>query len=88
VNSSQTTTENVPQYDPVKDPKRRLAKSKDPRWKYVFWPYLQHKYKLECTLCGKIVSSGLSRFKKDLVGGFSIVEKCPKATPKIKKGVS
>ncbi|KAM0919152.1 hypothetical protein ACQ4PT_008394 [Festuca glaucescens] len=85
VNSAEAAAENNPQYDPAKDPKRRPTKSKDPGWKYAFWPDLEDKYKLQCTLCGKIVPSGVSRFKKHLAGGFPIVEKCPKATPEIRK---
>ena len=85
VNSAQAAAENDPRYDPSKDPKRRPAKSKDPGWKYAFWPDLEDKYKLQCTLCGKVVPSGVSRFKKHLAGGFSIVEKCPKSTPEIRK---
>jgi hypothetical protein len=85
VDSAQRAAENASQYDLVKDPKRRLAKSKDPGWKYAFWSDLDDKYKPQCTLCGKIVPSGVSRFKKDLPGDLSIVEKCPKATPEIRK---
>ena len=85
MNFAQTAAENALQYDPFKDPKRRLAKPKDPGWKYAFWSDLEDKYKPQCTLCGKIVPSGVSRFKKHLVGGFPIVEKCPKATAEIRK---
>jgi hypothetical protein len=85
VDSAQRAAENASQYDLVKDPKRRLAKSKDPGWKYAFRSDLDDKYKPQCTLCGKIVPSGVSRFKKDLPGDLSIVEKCPKATPEIRK---
>ena len=85
VNLAQTAAENDPNYDPAKDPKRRPTKSKDPGWKYAFWPDLEDKFKLQCTLCGKKVPAGISRFKKHLAGGFPIVEKCPKTTPEIRK---
>jgi hypothetical protein len=75
--SAQTAAENAEHYDPSKDPKRRPTKSKDPGWKYAFWPDLEDKFKLQCILCGKVVPSGVSRFKKHLAGGFPIVEKMP-----------
>jgi hypothetical protein len=44
------------EYDPKSDPTRKPRKSTDPGWKYGFWPDLQNKDKVECTLCGQVVS--------------------------------
>jgi len=70
-------------YDPKKDPKRR-AKSKDPGWKYAYWP-TEDKNVVECLLCGKILSSGIKRMKQHLLGGYGDVLVCEKTTTEIKK---
>lgn len=75
----------VEPYDPSKDPKRRATKSKDPAWKYSFWPVIEKKDLLQCMLCDKKVYAGVARMKRHLGGGFSDVENCPKATPEIRK---
>ena len=58
------------QYDPSKDPKRRPSKSKDPAWKFTFWPDLEKKDLLQCKLCNKKVYAGVARMKRHLGGGF------------------
>ena len=70
----------VEQYDPSKDPKRRPSKSKDPAWKYEFWPELEKKDLLQCKLCNKKVYVRVARMKRHFGGGFSDVENCPNAT--------
>ncbi|GJN12741.1 hypothetical protein PR202_ga31047 [Eleusine coracana subsp. coracana] len=68
----------------AKDPNRK-AKSKDPRWKYGFWPILGKKEVVHCIFCKKEVNAGIKRFKQHLAGGFGDVEKCPKANEQIRK---
>lgn len=68
--------------DPSKGPKRR-AKSKDPSWKYGFWPNLTNKDLVQCTLCGKQMHSDIKRLKQHLTAGFGDVQKCPKTTSSI-----
>jgi hypothetical protein len=70
-------------YDPNKDPKRR-AKSKDPVWKYAYWP-TEDKQVVECLLCGKVMSSGSKRLKQHLLGGYGDVLVCEKTTSAIMK---
>lgn len=53
--------------DPSKDPKRG-AKSKDPAWKYGFWPDLEKRDLLQCMLCNKRVHAGVGRLKRHLAG--------------------
>ena len=86
VRSAQAAAEADEQYDPFKDPKRRPARSKDPAWKYAFWPELEgSRLLLQCNLCGKRVTSGPLRMKKHLAGGYTVVTMCPKTTPAIQK---
>jgi hypothetical protein len=73
-------------YDPAKDPKRK-AKSKDPTWKYCYWPDLNKKDVVKCILYSKIVHAGVRRLKQHLVGGHGDVAKCPKTTSSINKEV-
>jgi hypothetical protein len=73
--------DNAEPYDPKKDPKRR-AKSKDPGWKYAYWP-TDDKQIVECLLCGKVMCSGIKRAKQHLAGGFGDVLVCEKTTTEI-----
>jgi hypothetical protein len=73
--------DNAEPYDPKKDPKRR-AKSKDPGWKYSYWP-TDDKQIVECLLCGKVMCSGIKRAKQHLAGGFGDVLVCEKTTTEI-----
>ncbi|KAJ1289065.1 hypothetical protein BS78_02G136700 [Paspalum vaginatum] len=57
----------------AEDPKRK-AKSKDPGWKYGFWPDPAKKDQLQCIFCGKRPHGGIIRFKMHLAGGYSVVE--------------
>jgi hypothetical protein len=68
-----------PGYDPKTDPKRK-AKSKDPAWKYCYWPDLNKKDAVKCILCGKIVHAGTRRLKQHLVGGYGEDSKCLNTT--------
>ena len=65
------------------DPRRR-ATSDDPVWKYGFWPDLERKDLLQCTLCGKIVHAGVRRLKQHLSGGCSDADMCPEASMEIR----
>jgi hypothetical protein len=85
VNTAAAAAQADENYDPSKDPKRKPSRSKDPGWKYAFWPDLENKLLLQCTLCNKRVTCGFLRMKKHLAGGFTQVEKCPKATAAINK---
>ena len=85
VRSAQAAEEADEHYDPFKDPKRRPTKSKDPAWKYAFWPDLNKRLLPQCNLCGKQITSGPCRMKKHLAGRFTIVSMCSKTTPEIRK---
>ena len=69
--------------DLANDPRRR-ATSDDPAWKYGFWPDLERKDLLQCTLCGKIVHGGVRRLKQHFSGGSSDADKCPEASMEIR----
>ncbi|KAL9670399.1 hypothetical protein QQ045_007950 [Rhodiola kirilowii] len=71
-------------YDSSKDPTRK-AKSPDPEWKYAFWPDLNKKDMIECTLCHKQVHGGIRRVKMHLAGGYPEVTKCKNTTTTIIK---
>ncbi|KAL9674047.1 hypothetical protein QQ045_030313 [Rhodiola kirilowii] len=73
-------------YDPLNDPDRRLAKSKDPAWKYGSWADVNNKDSTICGLCSKLMlSGGARRLKHHLAGGFTDVITCPKTTSAIMK---
>ena len=71
----------------AKDPKRK-AKSRDPRWKYGFWPDSLKKEMVQCIFCKKVVPAGIKRFKQHLAGGYGDTIKCPKAPELISKEMS
>jgi hypothetical protein len=71
-------------YDPAKDTKRK-TKSKDPAWKYCYWPDLNKKDVVKCILCDKIVHTSVRRLKQRLISGHGDVAKCPKTTSAISK---
>jgi hypothetical protein len=48
---------------------KRKAKSKDPGWKYGWWPDPTKKDFVQCIFCKKVVPSGICRFKQHLAGG-------------------
>ena len=73
------------EYDPKSDHTRKPRKSTDPGWKYGFWPDLQNKDKVECTLCGQVVSGGIKRLKQHLAGAYGDAKLCPKASSGIRK---
>jgi hypothetical protein len=73
------------EYDPKNDPTRKPRKSTDPGWKYGFWPDLQNKDKVECTLCGQVVSGGIKRLKQHLAGAYGDAKLCPKASSGLNK---
>ncbi|KAL6661838.1 hypothetical protein ACP70R_001222 [Stipagrostis hirtigluma subsp. patula] len=68
----------------AQDPKRH-AKSKDPGWKYGFWPYEGKKEVVQCIFCKKEVPSGIKRFKQHIAGGYGDAVKCPKAPAVVRK---
>lgn len=72
--------------DPKNDPKRK-AKSKDPGWKYSFWPEVGNRDLLQCSLCDRKLSGGIKRLKQHLVGGYGDVVKCGKTTESIRKEI-
>ena len=82
--STLNPTAGTERYDPANDPKRK-AKSKDPGWKYGFWPDLTNKDIVQCIRCGKQMHAGVRRLKQHLAGGYGDVEKCPKSTTPIMK---
>jgi len=59
----------------AKDPKRK-AKSRDPGWKYGWWPDIAKKDSVQCIFCKKITPLGISRFKQHLAGGYGDAIKC------------
>jgi len=71
----------------AKDPKRK-AKSRDPGWKYGFWPDPLKKEMVQCIFCKKVVPAGIKRFKQHLAGGYGDTIKCPKAPELISKEMS
>eukprot|EP00267_Zea_mays_P043214 XP_020395281.1 uncharacterized protein LOC111589220 [Zea mays] len=73
------------EYDPKSDPTRKPRKSTDPGWKYGFWLDLQNKDKVECTLCGQVVSGGIKRLKQHLAGAYGDAKLCPKASSALRK---
>ncbi|KAL6535641.1 hypothetical protein OROMI_027015 [Orobanche minor] len=70
--------------DLSKDPTRK-AKSSDPGWKYGFWPDLNNKDIVQCSLCNKQVHAGIRRLKQHLAGGYGDVQMCAKTTTSIIK---
>ena len=66
------------EYDPKSDPTRKPRKSTDPGWKYGFWPDLQNKDKVECTLCGQVVSGGIKRLKQHWQGHMEMQSYVPR----------
>lgn len=68
----------------AEDPKRK-ASSKDPGWKYGFWPDAGKKDQIQCIFCGKKPHGGVLRFKMHLAGGYPVVEKCGKAPAVVRK---
>ncbi|RLN13241.1 hypothetical protein C2845_PM09G18680 [Panicum miliaceum] len=69
--------------DPKTDPKRKPAKSNDPGWKYGFWPTIGNRDVVQCCLCDRRITGGITRLKEHLVGGFGDVQKCVKTTTTI-----
>lgn len=65
------------QYDPSKDPERK-SKSKDPGWKYCFWPDLSNRDLIHCSLCGKQMIAGFKRVSNILQQDL---EMCSAAVP-------
>ena len=69
--------------DPKTDPKRKPAKSNDPGWKYGFWPTIGNRDVVQCCLCDRRITGGITRLKEHLVGGYGDVQKCVKTTTTI-----
>ncbi|RLM69691.1 uncharacterized protein C2845_PM17G09330 [Panicum miliaceum] len=69
--------------DPKTDPNRKLAKSNDPGWKYGFWPTIGNRDVVQCCLCDRRITGGITRLKEHLVGGYGDVQKCVKTTTTI-----
>jgi hypothetical protein len=67
-------------YDPKTDPKRKPGRSNDPGWKYAFWPTIGNRDLLQCCLCDRTVTGGITRLKEHLVGGYGDILKCAKTT--------
>ncbi|XP_062229978.1 uncharacterized protein LOC133927517 [Phragmites australis] len=70
-------------YDPKTDPKRKPGRSNDPGWKYAFWPTIGNRDLLQCCLCDRTVTGGITRLKEHLVGGYGDILKCAKTRPAI-----
>src|SRR6266540_6970269 len=71
-------------YNPSTDPKWKL-KSKDPGWKYGYWPEIGNRDKVMCNLCNTATKGGIKRLKEHLAGGYSDVVMCPNTTSEIRK---
>jgi len=69
--------------DPKTNPKRKPAKSNDPGWKYGFWPTIGNRDVVQCCLCDRRITGGITRLKEHLVGGYGDVQKCVKTTTTI-----
>ena len=78
------------EYDPKNDPARKPQKSKDLGWKYGYWPNLQNKDEVKCTLCGTSVRGGIKRLKQHLAGGYGDAVLCEskELTTEIRKEMS
>src|SRR6266540_1171039 len=74
----------APDYDPMNDP-RRKPKSKDPGWKYGYWPEIGNRDKVMCILCNTVTKGGIKRLKEHLADGYSDELICPKTTTEIRK---
>jgi hypothetical protein len=83
--ASANATSGAGEYDPKDDPAQKPRKSIDPGCKYSFWPDLQNKDKVECTLCGQIVSRGIKRLKQHLAGAYGEAKLCSKDTSGLRK---
>src|SRR6266540_1814150 len=70
-------------YNPSTDPKWKL-KSKDPGWKYGYWPEIGNRDKVMCTLCNTVTKGGIKRLKEHLAGGYSDALICPNTTTEIR----
>ncbi|XP_062212037.1 uncharacterized protein LOC133913009 isoform X2 [Phragmites australis] len=70
-------------YDPKTDPKRKPGRSNDPGWKYAFWPTIGNRDLLQCCLCDRTVTRGITRLKEHLVGGYGDIMKCAKTASAI-----
>ena len=68
----------------AKDPKR-TAKSRDPGWKFGWWPDIAKKDAVQCIFCKKITPSGISRFKQHLAGSYGDALGCPNCPEIIKR---
>ena len=66
------------------DPKRK-ARSKDPAWKYGWWPDTSKKDFLQCIFCEKRVPAGVSRFKQHLAGGYGDAHGCEECPEIVKR---
>jgi hypothetical protein len=73
----------ISNYDPRTDLAQK-GNSADPGWKYGYWPNLQNKDAVACTLCGASLTGGIKRLKKHPAGGFGDTRKCMKTTTAIR----
>jgi hypothetical protein len=69
--------------DPKTDPKRKPAKSNDLGWKYGFWPTIGNRDVVQCCLCDRRITRGITRLNEHLVGGYGDVQKYVKTTTTI-----
>ncbi|CAA0808010.1 hAT dimerisation domain-containing protein [Striga hermonthica] len=72
-------------YDPKNDPARKPQKSKDPAWRFGYWPNLQNRDEVACTLCGGHVRGGIKRLKQHLAGGYGDAKLCPSVSTEVRK---
>ncbi|KAJ4979567.1 hypothetical protein NE237_010347 [Protea cynaroides] len=84
LSSAAENTVNTSTIDPSIDPARK-AKSKDPGWKYGYWPNLANKAVVRCSLCGRDCNQGIKRLKQHLAGGYGDIAKCTKVSVEISK---
>lgn len=66
------------------DPNRKPKNSTDPGWKYAFWPNMDKRDLVECSLCARQLTGGIKRIKH-LAGGFGDITICPKTTTELRR---
>jgi hypothetical protein len=62
--------------NPKNDPNQKPRKSASSGWKYGFWSDLQNKDKVECTLCGQVISGGIKRLNQHLAEAYGDAKLC------------
>ncbi|XP_066332307.1 uncharacterized protein [Miscanthus floridulus] len=72
-------------YDPKNDPARKPQRSKDPAWRFGYWPNLQNKDEVACTLCGGSVRGGIKKLKQHLARGYGDAKICSGVSTEVRR---